>query len=125
MISGIGVDIVENARIERALKRWGQRFLDKAFTPREQAFCSQRKRPVDHYAIRFAAKESFAKAVKTGLRRGVYLKDIEMLHMASGEPYLVLYGRAKTILEELGIKKVHVSASHERGHSIAVVILER
>lgn len=125
MIYGIGVDIVQNSRIEEALKRWGKRFLERAFSQAEQDFFLSRRDPIPLMAVRFAAKEAFSKALKTGLKRGIRLKDIEMLHKESGEPYLVLAGRAKELVDSLNISGVHVSVSHEREYSVATVVLEK
>ncbi|MFN3533974.1 MAG: holo-ACP synthase, partial [Desulfatiglandales bacterium] len=76
-------------------------------------------------AVRFAAKEAFTKALKTGLKEGIRLRDIEMLHRETGEPYLVLRGEAEKRVRELGIRNIHVSVSHEREYSVGVVILEK
>lgn len=124
MIFGIGIDIVENKRILEAYRRWGERFLERVFSPAELKFILQRPDPIPSMAIRFAAKEAFSKALKTGLRKGIYLKDIAMLHHPSGEPFLQLSGRAKELTFEIGIRGIHVSASHERSFSVAIVILE-
>lgn len=125
MIYGIGVDIVENQRILKAVKRWGNRFIQRVFSPKEQAIFSTRPDPIPLMAVRFAAKEAFSKALKTGLRHGIRLRDIEMLHKESGEPYLVVHGKAKECLQGLCIRDIHVSVSHERRYSIATVLLEK
>lgn len=125
MIYGIGVDIVQNSRIRKAYMRWGKRFVERAFSLSEQELFLSRPDPIPLMAVRFAAKEAFSKALKTGLKRGIRLRDIEMLHKASGEPYLVLAGKAKELIDSLNISGVHVSVSHERDYSVATVILER
>jgi len=124
VIFGIGIDIVENQRIMKAYSKWGERFLKRVFSPDELKFILERPDPIPPMAIRFAAKEAFSKALKTGLKKGVYLKDIAMLHHPSGEPYLKLSGNAKDLMIKMGIKAVHVSASHEKSFSVATVILE-
>ncbi len=125
MIFGIGVDIVKNLRIARALDRWGKRFLERVLSPQEIALLIKRTDPVPLLAVRFAAKEAFTKALKTGLKEGIRLRDIEMLGKETGEPYLVLRGEAKKRVRELGITNIHVSVSHEREYSVGVVILEK
>jgi len=117
----VGVDIVEIDRLGRAIERWGQRFLDRVYTPQERAFCRER---VPELAARFAAKEAISKALGTGIigREGVNWRDMEVLSDRRGKPLVYLHGRARQRAEELGLTQWAVSLSHERGIAIAFVV---
>ncbi len=123
MILGLGVDLVEIERLRRVFSRYGQRFLDRVYTPAEQELALSRQDPSMYLAALFAAKEAASKALGTGLR-GVGWREMEVRHEPSGKPYLVFYGRAKQRLISLGAVRSHVSLSHERSHAVAVVLLE-
>ena len=118
MILKTGVDIIEISRIQGALTRHGDRFLNRVFTPAEIAECHGR---ADALAVRFAAKEATTKALGTGIGP-VAWHEIETLHKRSGEPYLNLHGRAVLISEFLGLKNWAVSLSHSDQNAIAVVV---
>lgn len=124
MIVGIGVDLVEIARMERALKRHPVRLVERVFTEAEQRECKDRVRPAMHYAARFAAKEAFLKAVGLGLRGGMRWRDIAVVHAPSGKPDLVVTGRAAERMRELGARRALVTLTHTDNHACAVVILE-
>jgi holo-[acyl-carrier protein] synthase len=94
MILGIGSDIVDVRRIERAIGRHGDRFLDRIFTPIERAKAERRARRFETYAKRFAAKEACAKALGTGLRAGVFWRDMGVINLPSGRPTMKLTGGA-------------------------------
>src|SRR5690606_26714282 len=112
-ILGHGIDIVETARIRELVENHGQRFLDRCFTPTEQAYCNRNtKRIYEHLAGRFAAKEAVLKVLGTGWRGGIAWTDIEILREASGQPKIILTGECRRIAEELGIYRWHVSISH-------------
>lgn len=113
-----GVDIIEVSRIQGALTRHGERFLNRVFTPDEIAECHGK---ADALAVRFAAKEATTKALGTGIGP-VSWREIETLHKPSGEPYLNLHGRAVLISEFLGLKTWAVSLSHSDQNAIAVVV---
>jgi len=117
----VGVDIVEIERLGRAIERWGQRFLDRVYTPREQAFCRGR---VPELAARFAAKEAISKALGTGIigREGVNWQDMEVLPDRRGKPLVYLHGRALRRAEEVGLTQWAISLSHEREVAIAFVV---
>jgi len=125
VIYGVGVDIVRIGRIKKAIDRWGNRFLKKVYTEEEIRFCKSRPRPVNAFALRFAAKEAFSKAIGLGMKRGVRWKDIEVFHHPTGRPDLRLYGRCREICEENKIKNIQISLSDEGEYGIAFVILER
>lgn len=114
----VGVDLIEIARVKEVMCRFGQRFLDRIYTPAEQAFCRGR---VPELAARFAAKEAAMKALGTG-RRGVGWLEVEVLADERGRPLLFLHGRAQARAKELGLTGFAVSLSHERGHAVALVV---
>jgi len=124
MIHGVGVDIIEIERIERAMTRARGRFQYRIFTAREREYCEGRAQPVDHYAARFAAKEAFLKCLGYGLGSGIALADIEVTNDAAGKPGIVLFGQARMVVKEREIDRIHLSLSHSRSHATAVVICE-
>ncbi len=113
-----GIDIIEIHRIQEALDRHGERFLQRVFTQNEIAECRRR---AESLAIRFAAKEAASKALGTGIGP-VGWREVETLHKRSGEPFLVLHGRAQQVAETLGLTTWAVSLSHSRDNAIAVVV---
>lgn len=124
MIIGIGIDVVEVARIARMVERYGRRFVDKVYTPHEVEVCCRRGDAGQEFAARWAAKEALMKAVGTGWRQGVLFKDIENYNLPSGKPMIRLHGRVKALADRLGGRRVHVSISHERDYAVAFVVLE-
>jgi holo-[acyl-carrier protein] synthase len=116
----VGVDIVEISRLERIYERWGQRFLSRVYTLREQNFCRDR---LPELAARFAAKEAISKALGTGIvgRGGVNWLDMEVLPDRRGKPLVYLHGRAQERAQELGLTEWAISLSHERAMAIAFV----
>jgi holo-[acyl-carrier protein] synthase len=124
MIIGTGVDITETARIEDALRKHGERFTRRVYTPAEIAYCERFKNPAERLAARFAAKEAAFKALGTGWREGVRWVDVEVTHAPSGRPELVLRGRAEEIARRLGVTRTAVSLSHSGLYVIAQVIFE-
>ncbi len=125
MIYGIGVDLVSIERIEMVIDRWGKRFTDRVFTPQEIAFCSKKAFPPQAYALRFAAKEAFSKALGLGMKKGLRWKDIEVFHSSTGRPCLKLHGRSSEQCREEEITCSHLSLSDEEDYGIAMVILEK
>jgi holo-[acyl-carrier protein] synthase len=101
MILGIGNDIIDIRRIEQALERHGERFIARVFTPVEQAKSERRRHRAASYAKRFAAKEACSKALGTGFRRGVFMKDLGVVNLPSGKPTMVLTGGALKRLQDL------------------------
>lgn len=125
MIYGVGVDLVEVARIDKAWKRWGARFEKRVFTPNEASFCRTRPRPANCLAMRFAAKEAFSKAVGIGLRSSKLLwRDIEIVHDRQGKPSFNLLGTAAATADEIGMTACHLSLTDEAGLAQAFVIVE-
>jgi len=124
-IIGHGIDLVETARIARMLEEHAQRFLDRCFSPREQAYCNANpKRRVEHLAGRFAAKEAVLKAIGTGWRGKIAWTDIEVLRADSGQPHIELSGECRRIAADLGITRWHISISHVATHASASAIAE-
>ena len=114
----VGVDMIEIHRIEQALERWGDRFLNRVYTPGELAQLRHRRPGL---AACFAAKEATMKALGTG-RRGVGWRDVEVIHAPSGQPWLRLSGRAQHRACALGIRSLAVSLSHCRDYALASVV---
>jgi holo-[acyl-carrier protein] synthase len=123
MILGTGIDIIEVARIEKALSR-DIGFRDKIFTIGEIAYCEAKKNKYQHYAARFSAKEAFLKAIGTGWRFGVRFGDIDIFHDELGQPHINVTGVAKELTERLSVSKIHVSLSHLKETATAIVIIE-
>jgi holo-[acyl-carrier protein] synthase len=98
MILGIGNDLVDIRRIERTIERFGDRFLERVFTPEERRKADRRADRVGTYAKRFAAKEACAKALGTGLRAGVFWRDMGVVNLPSGRPTMQLTGGARSVL---------------------------
>ena len=101
MILGIGSDITDARRIAKVIERHGDRFLDRVFTPVERARADQRRNRIETYAKRFAAKEACAKALGTGLRAGVWWRDMGVVNLVSGRPTIELTGGAKRRLQAI------------------------
>ncbi len=123
MIVGLGTDVVGIARIRQVHARQGQRFLDRVFTPDEQAYCLLALDPSERLAARWAAKEATMKALGTGWARGVDFRQIEV-SSTTGAPHLHLTGVAATVAQQLHATHLHVSLSHSDGVAVATVILE-
>ena len=127
MIIGLGSDLIDIRRIERTIKRFGERFLNRIFTDVERAKSEGRKERVASYAKRFAAKEACSKALGTGFRRGVYWRDMGVVNLASGRPTMRLTGGAARRLQELtpnGMRaQIDVSLTDEPPMGQAIVII--
>src|SRR5689334_11467443 len=124
MIIGVGIDIIEVARIAASYERFGERFLNRILLPNEIAYCLSHKVPGPFLAARFAAKEAISKAFGTGIGAQLSWKDMEICRKESGEPYVVLHGGGEKLLKERGARMVLISLSHTQAHAAAVAILE-
>jgi len=124
MITGIGIDVIQNQRINDSIERFGDRFLHRIYTEGEIEYCKNCAQPAIHYAARFAAKEAAFKALGTGWAAGVKWKDIEVERLPSGKPELHLHGEALERATREGAKHFYVSLTHDQLVSCAVVILE-
>jgi holo-[acyl-carrier protein] synthase len=125
MIHGIGTDIVQVSRIRDSLDRFGERFARRVLARDEWARFEVAARPAHFLAKRFAAKEAAAKALGTGFRDGLGLRDIVVVNDARGRPGLEFQGRARELLDALGIGECFVSISDEREYAVAFVTLMR
>lgn len=119
MIHGIGIDVVEVERIEVAIGKLGEAFLDRLFTLREREYCGKQKRPALHYAARFAAKEAVSKALGTGIGGQAGWLEMEVERTESGAPKMVFSGNAADFLASSGIAEVQVSLSHAKDYAAA------
>lgn len=120
MVVGLGVDIVEIARMERALTR-RPRIKERIFSASERGYCDARNRPSVHYALRFAAKEAILKALGTGFA-GMRFTDVEVVHDERGRPVPVLHGRAAEVAAGLGVTELHVSLSFTQANAVASAV---
>ena len=124
MIIGSGIDLVEIHRIQSSVDRFGARFLNKVFTAGEQAYCLRKRNSAESLAARFAAKEAGAKALGTGISRGVTWLEIEVVREAGGRPVLRFHGRAAEMARRLNAKHAALSISHTKELAMASVVLE-
>lgn len=122
-VLGIGVDIVETARIQSSLERFGDRFLRRVFTQAERDYCSSMPFPARHYAARFAAKEAVSKAFGTGIGAQIGWRDIEVNRKQTGEPFILLHGRAAAHAATLHLVQAPISLSHSDHYAVANAIL--
>lgn len=125
MIYGVGIDLVENDRIEKIIQKWGEKFLCRVFSDREIEYCGRHAQAHIHYGARFAVKEAFLKAISLGLGRGVRLQEIEVVNEPSGQPTLMLYGGAQDFYQSAGITSAYLSITHTKNYSSAMVLLEK
>lgn len=122
-VAGIGVDIVETARIRDSLEKFGDRFLNRCFLPDEIAYCQGMKFPELHLAARFAAKEAISKAFGTGIGKQLGWRDMEIRKRESGEPFVVLHGKGLELAQQRGVDKMYVSLSHCKEYAAAQAVL--
>lgn len=121
---GIGIDLVDVARVARLLERSGERALPRLLTDAEREYCLTQVEPARHVAVRLAAKEAAFKAFHSGGARGMLgWREIEVQRHPHGEPTLMLHGRARTFAEALHVGRALVSLSHSQTHGVAVVLL--
>ncbi|HYZ42418.1 MAG TPA: holo-ACP synthase [Stellaceae bacterium] len=127
MILGLGSDLIDIRRIEQVIDRYGDRFLDRVFTNLERRKCDRRANRAASYARRFAAKEACAKALGTGLRDGVFWRDLGVVNLASGQPCMRLTGGALRRLEQITpvgmAARIDVTLTDEPPIAQAVVII--
>lgn len=124
MIIGTGLDITAIARFERFVSEQNEALFRRVFTDSERAYCEPKQKKAQHYALRFAAKEAFLKALGTGLREGMSWKEMEVRNDRLGKPLLILTGRAAELASERGVAACHLSLSHDGGVAVAMVVLE-
>ena len=124
MVLGVGTDLIEIRRIEDSVAQYGDRFLHRVFTTGEIAYCQRKKHAAESFAARFAAKEAGAKALGTGISRGVSWKEFEVRRETGERPTLHLSGRAAERARTMGMQRLSLSLSHSRDVALAVVIAE-
>jgi holo-[acyl-carrier protein] synthase len=124
MILGSGIDLVEVERIQQSIERYGARFLNRIFTRAEQDYCLRKRMAAESFAARFAAKEAAAKALGTGMSRGVNWLQIEVVREPGGRPGLAFHGSAAQISARLGVARVVLSLTHTASLAMASVLLE-
>jgi holo-[acyl-carrier protein] synthase len=125
MIAGIGVDIVDIARIQALLDRYGKRFLARVYTEAEVEYAMRGANRAERLAGRFAVKEAVMKALGTGKSQGILWRDVETLRGPMGRPVVSLHRQAGAWAEKRGGGAVHVSITHDGGKAVAFVILEK
>ncbi len=125
MIFGIGIDLVEVARIDGILKKWDEKFTKRIFSGDEIIYCEKKASPSIHYAARFAAKEAFLKCLGSGIWSGLTLRDVEVFNNRDGKPELKLHKNLKDKINGMGITDMYISISHTDNYATAVVVLER
>jgi holo-[acyl-carrier protein] synthase len=126
MIFGIGIDTIEVPRIARTIADYGDRFLHRIFTDEEIAYCNSRRFSAEHFSARFAAKEAFAKAIGTGIRRGFIWKEVEVRKEFSGKPIIELHDSMIIKVSNIVGKKYHirVSLTHTKDIAEAMAVIE-
>jgi len=124
MIVGIGGDIIEVALMRRRLSEFDNGFKGNIFTPNEISYCDSKRYPERHYAARFAAKEALFKALALGKVDGMKWLDVEVARYPGGQPYLVLSGKTRELVERSSAGRVLVTLSHTENWGMANVILE-
>lgn len=124
MLVGTGIDVVEIERIAASIERYGARFVERIFTAKEIAYCQRKKNSAESFAARFAAKEAGAKALGTGIQRGITWTEIEVRRAPGERPTLHFSGRALELAERLGVKRVSLSLTHSKAMALAAVHLE-
>ena len=127
MILGMGTDLIDIRRIEKTLERYGEKFIDRCFTPIEKAKAERRAQRAATYAKRYAAKEACSKALGTGFRAGVFWRDIGVVNLPSGQPTLALTGGAKARLEAMTppgmVAQIHLTLTDEPPLAEAMVMI--
>jgi holo-[acyl-carrier protein] synthase len=124
MILGIGIDIIEVARVQGSVERFGDRFLNRVLLPDEIAYCQSHKSPGPFVAVRFAAKEAISKAFGTGIGAQLGWHEMEVRRKESGEPFVVLHGGGRQLFEARGAQRLLISLSHTQNYAAATAVLE-
>ncbi len=124
MILGVGIDIVEVARVREALARLGEPFARRILTEPEIAYCLAHRDPAPSLAARFAAKEAISKAFGTGIGAQLGWHDMEIRRKESGEPFVVLHGKGSELFAARQAQRLLISLSHTENYAAATAILE-
>ena len=121
-VAGIGIDIVENRRVEEALARHGNQFRNRVFLKSEQNYCDQKASPALHYASRFAVNEAVAKAFGTGIGAELGWLDIEVVR-DGGAPAVLMLGKGAELARKMNIDRIYISLSHTHQYAAATALL--
>ena len=125
MIFGTGIDIIEIDRIKNSIQKYSDRFKKKIFTQKEIDYCHSQADPAKHFAARFTVKEAVLKCFGTGMTGGILWKDIEIDKLNSGQPIINLHGNGKKLFNQLKLKHIHVSITHDKTYAAAQAIAEK
>ena len=125
MIVGTGIDIIEVDRIKNSIQKYSDRFKKKIFTQKEIDYCDSQAEPAKHFAARFSVKEAVLKCFGTGMSGGILWKDIEVDKLESGQPILKLYGKGGETFDQLNLKHIHISITHDKTYAVAHAIAEK
>lgn len=119
-----GLDLIELERMKKALSMRGESFMNKVYTSNEKTFCEGRgKASLQSYAARFCGKEAVAKALGTGISKGITFLDIEITVDDNGKPYVTLYNEAKRVYDAMGGKSIDISLTHTRDYAAAQAVI--
>ena len=124
MILGVGIDIIEVARIQASYEKFGERFVNRILLPKEIEYCLSHRVPAPFLAARFAAKEAISKAFGTGIGAQLGWQDMELGRKASGEPFVILHEKGRALLAQRHALTLWISLSHTQSHAAAVAVLE-
>jgi holo-[acyl-carrier protein] synthase len=124
MVLGIGIDLVEVTRIEEAIHRFGDRFIERVLHPEELAYCMAQNKPGPFIAARFAAKEAVSKALGTGIGSELGWQDIIVRRLSSGAPHVELRNKGLELMRIKGGVRILLSLTHTGGHAAAAVVIE-
>jgi holo-[acyl-carrier protein] synthase len=124
MILGVGIDIIEVARVKASHERFGERFLKRVLLTNEIAYCLSHKNPAPFIAARFASKEAISKAFGTGIGAQLGWHDMEIGRKKSGEPFVILHGKGKKLFATRCAKQLLISLSHTANYAAATAVLE-
>jgi holo-[acyl-carrier protein] synthase len=125
VIYGIGVDVLEAARVGKVYARFGEHFVDRLLLPGERAQMERTQRKERFLAMRFAAKEAIVKAMGTGFAHGMWIRDVGVVQNSWGKPEVVYSERGEKMRQRLGIGDGHVTLTDEAGLIVAVAVLEK
>jgi holo-[acyl-carrier protein] synthase len=123
MIFGVGTDLVQVERVEAAYRRFGEHFVERLLMPEERAVFDPARRPARFLAMRFAAKEAIAKALGTGFRHGVWIRDFGFKADRRGKPEVIFSARGRAVADRLGAGEGYVSLTDEAGLVMAFAVL--